>query len=71
MQYGELRSDRGPGSIYGFLFVKVVSNSNVMTARKGTVQHLFQHQLIVREHMNANGETRLKTQPKIQKTNER
>ena len=28
----ELRSDRGPGSIYGFLFIELISNSNIITA---------------------------------------
>ena len=34
LQYGELRSNRGPGSIYGFLFIELISNSNVTTAGK-------------------------------------
>ena len=34
--------------------------------RKVQVQHLFHYRLIVREQMSTNGETRVKTQPKIQ-----
>ena len=33
-QHGEPRSDRGPGSVYGFLFIELISNSNIITAGK-------------------------------------
>ena len=34
MQHGELRSARGPRSIYDFLFTELISNSNIITAGK-------------------------------------
>ena len=57
MQYGEQRSDRGPGSIYGFLFVELNQQLQHHYRKKVQCQHIFQRQLKVREQMINIGET--------------
>ena len=32
--FGELPSDRRPRFVYGFLFIKLISNSNIITTRR-------------------------------------
>ena len=34
LDYGEIRSNRGPRSVFGFLFIDLISNSNLITAEK-------------------------------------
>ena len=62
MYHGELRTNRGPGFIDDFFFVKLIG---ITTAGKYKV-NLFQHQLNMRVQMSKYGPTCCLTQPKTQ-----
>ena len=66
MQYGQLRSNRGPGVYLRLPLNRAHQQLQHHYRRKVQVQYLFQHQLTVREQMSKNGETQFQTQPKIQ-----